>query len=446
MAKLSSCPQLCLLMLCAVSLMQRVKGDCSYVTNTYICRDIGSEVALDKALADGVQYADQVSTILLHGGSITQLKKGVFAGFPKLTMLRIEETGLKHVKAGAFDGIKNLEKLHLPNNGLTSFPIGLPNGLKVLDMYRNRLRASTLPVFESIKNLTSLLELNLSSTQLTEAMLPGSPFSTLSNLQKLDLSRNFINTVKNSLFKGLTNLRSLFMRQSEVFLIEDSALQPLESMTDVDFSRNQIQTIGVPVLKTLTGQESRSGLALAFDLSANPWSCSCHMLTVKTWFIDNGLQKFAKKMTCSNPENTFGMNLLDVPSESFICKRPSLIKCCHDVHLNPMTFYVRRVCTGWGVPLPSVSCKAPGKIFVTASIQSAQDERPVNNVALLFSNYGDTQVKLDYNCTAVNLDAATTIHCSWDPNLLGVDGTVRIAGRVELLIFVSFLIELFLYF
>jgi Leucine-rich repeat (LRR) protein len=421
-----------------VSLLPHVKGDCSYVTDTYICRGLASDDALDKALADAVQHADRLTTILLQGGSITQLKKGIFSSFPKLTMLRIEATKLQLIDAGAFDGVASLEKLLLPNNKLASFPIGLPSGLEVLDMHKNSLRVST-PVFDSIKGLTSLLELNLSSTLLTDKMLPGSPFSTLSNLQKLDLSRNYINTVRNSLFEGLSKVKSLLMSRSRVFLIENDALKPLESMTEVDFSRNKMQTLTIPVLRTLTGLESRLGLS--FDLSANPWSCSCHMLPVKTWFEDHSLQKFAQNMTCSNPEQTFGMNIMDVPRESFICKRPSLISCCYNLRLEPKTF-IRKLCTGWGVPLPSISCTASGGVTVAASIQSAQHERPFNNVALRFNNYKAAQVKVDYNCTVKNLDVETTMMCKWDPKRpVAVDGAVRLVGQIQIFI-ACFLIEL----
>ncbi|KAE8607193.1 hypothetical protein XENTR_v10011075 [Xenopus tropicalis] len=138
--------------------------------------------------------------------------------------------------------LQSLKYLSLASNSLyrCSLPhtsnITRTSGLVYLDLSDNALG----PVLKSgecgdiFMHLGSLKSLNLARNQLSN--IPDTMFRSLSSLQTLDLSGNGFKEIQSNLFTGLTALKTLNLGKSNLVTLSSSVLDPLGSLESIDLS------------------------------------------------------------------------------------------------------------------------------------------------------------------------------------------------------------------
>lgn len=199
--------------------------------------------------------ADSIETVL---NSLTNAKPY------RIDSLRISLTNMRILKNYVFDGF-NIVELIIDACQLTdieqfAFDKTLITSLAVINLNNNKLTA--IPGL-SISRLRSLGSLQFGKNQLKS--LSGSPFSQMESrnlISKIVLSDNALDSIGQSLFTGLTNIRDLDLSNNR---LDQNGLNSLKSalsdsrtkLTNLDLKDNKISYIrpgdfDFPNLETLT--------------------------------------------------------------------------------------------------------------------------------------------------------------------------------------------------
>ena len=140
--------------------------------------------------------------------------------------------GMEDAKITELSGLENftgLLELYLSGNAITSMKtISKLTQLQKLNMSENPVNTDML---ETIKQLTALKELDISNTKMTGDQLDY--FSTLSNLQTLILAKNNISKVEG--ITGLGKLTKLDLSSNSSFTSFEQ-LSRMSSLTDLNVS------------------------------------------------------------------------------------------------------------------------------------------------------------------------------------------------------------------
>ncbi|XP_069188600.1 relaxin receptor 1 isoform X3 [Procambarus clarkii] len=200
------------------------------------------------------QDLDTNVTGLLLGNNSIVLTPDSFTRYPSLTLLHLENNGLRSIPRGVFKPLTNLAKLFLAKNHL-----GRSDGLR--------------PSLEELGALPSLHHLDLSYDSLTQFDLlldlaPGLKALFLNfnrvtlrgrevspnahSLKDLFLEHNLVEELTKDSLRGFTGLEALYLRHNKIRVIHPGAFLELHSLLDLELHNNRIQSIHPETFEGLT--------------------------------------------------------------------------------------------------------------------------------------------------------------------------------------------------
>ncbi len=240
------------------------------------------------AQADLKWYSNLIILDLSHC-SLSTIGKKAFMFNRKLEKLMLHANSLTMPLTPAIlSNLENLENLQLSeNNDIGSFDVEafspIPN---IIDLELNTLHClgrNATKLSESLKTLTHLQKLVLSSTQLDT--IPIAMFQNMKNLTVLALSNNWISHWEPEVFRSQKHLKTLMLSTNKITYVDRRAFWYLPSLHTI-------------------------------DLSNNPFTCTCDLLSFRIWMdADSGviLQRMDKKSNykCLTPPEMRGTFLLD---------------------------------------------------------------------------------------------------------------------------------------
>lgn len=249
------------------------------------------------------------------------------------------------------------------NQGLALIPDDLSSELQVLDLSNNviseirghemmrarqqnlhklYLRNSTIESLhrDSFRNLTILIELDLSSNKL-KRLDPGL-FDDLKKLRVIMLNSNQIERIENNLFQNLKFLTKVELNSNQIYRIAQHSFTnvPVLSQIELDFNRLQILR-----KESFVNLEKLTSLSLTH----NPWNCSCALRNFSEFVVTRGL--YRSPTTCTQPAHLAGREWSDIKLDDFAC-RPQIIenRIIYPGDGENATF----TCKVTGLPLPQV--------------------------------------------------------------------------------------------
>lgn len=183
-----------------------------------------------------------------------KFQPGMFREFRNLTSLYLRYNHFKQVIPKVFDCLDKLESLSLKGNELESIDKVVFRSLKklkILDLSCNGLTTLDSDMFAYMSNL---VELDLSSNDLflkkktfhrlkrlksinlsqncVGLTICDKLFSKLSSLEELNLDENKIGKINGRMFKGLDNLKELYLRKNHLE-IENDAFSLMKNLENV---------------------------------------------------------------------------------------------------------------------------------------------------------------------------------------------------------------------
>lgn len=189
------------------------------------------------------------------------LRKQAFHGMPSLQQLDISGNSLFQISTEQFRNLRNLRILNISRNRIRSLPRDIFEGTRIelLDLSYNKITIVPSPTFLEVAytlrdlNLaenfiehldasafptSQLTSLNLANNHLT--ILPDNSFVSLTKLQSLNLSQNYLQANFKELLHYLPGLRHLYMINCGFRQIP---ILPLINLNILDLSFNDIDNI-----------------------------------------------------------------------------------------------------------------------------------------------------------------------------------------------------------
>lgn len=249
-------------------------------------------VTLTNTTFAGLQNTSLSCLDLSHNG-LGRIEKGSFQWLPRLQTLILEDNNIKHLTRDTFQGLQSLKSLQLTKalvKGHTSatpiiddFSFQPLRALESLVLQKTAIREITTQMFTG---LTSLVELDLSwSSCLSLKNITNETFVSLagSPLRKLNLTGAAITQISPGGFAVLRNLTILlldsnFIRQT-LSGREFEGLAQLEEMhMSLNFQKVNLSSasfVAVPRLRVLT--LGKSLISTALNLDPSPFSPLDHL-------------------------------------------------------------------------------------------------------------------------------------------------------------------------
>lgn len=287
--------------------------------------------------------ARQLRVIDISGNYLVSLQANSFSPNKALQDLRLSENKLTMLPSELFSELRQLRYLRLNTNKIYTIPRGLfadLNSLETLDLSDNPI---TNPISNvALQGLNNLRWLSLAGTNIT-AVTPDL-WRPVPKLSTLDLSRTWIEEIRDGDMAGLTNLRNFTMRNSLLRELTSKALEDTPNLKRVDMRANQLAFLPA-ALASLPLEE--------LQLSHNPWACDCRMFWFIKWAESHSHNAFETGLQCDT-ENADMVATLKYLN----CAPPSLIS------VTPTAEYVLLSsvlleCKFGGNPEPSITWVTP---------------------------------------------------------------------------------------
>ena len=241
------------------------------------------------ALTSEIFTEDQKINIAnFSGNQIRSIASNVFGG---VTMMRLDlsHNNIEHIQDVRWPS--KLFALDLSSNQLTNLSAKSLVGLHHLDELNAANNQLTSIARDMARYTPSLRELDLSSNSLGKYLEQAhqSPFTLMHNLQHLILRHNSLRTLSANIFYSsavsspLAKQRSSQLQRLDISynLIQtlpiDTFHQQLQ-LQHVDISRNSLRLIDPAIFSPLP--------SLRFlDMSHNPLACTCDLVTFQKWIL-----------------------------------------------------------------------------------------------------------------------------------------------------------------
>ncbi|NWU20812.1 NEPN protein, partial [Dyaphorophyia castanea] len=284
-----------------------------------------------------------LQSLILDGNNMESVSAPL--RLPRLKYLSMADNKLNLFPTNFFASFQTLHFLSLSGNFLTKVPLDLPKSLLSLKLEKNQLKMVRLRDVKHLENLSEFLlsenqlasidgaQLlpNLTILELSKNQLHTVPLRLPGRLQKLDCSNNLIQRVTAQDFRGLHDLKHLFLDNNAVSTFEAGALQqcvqlsnlaleqnllssiPLrqvnlktaDTLARLDLKGNDIEDVGEQELKDLKQLQVlnlRNNKISLLDrkvlehlprlrhlyLDGNPWNCTCDLLRTRRALVAKG--------------------------------------------------------------------------------------------------------------------------------------------------------------
>ncbi|CAH0552940.1 unnamed protein product [Brassicogethes aeneus] len=164
---------------------------------------------------------------------------------------------------------------------------------------------------EFLNIANEIVQLNLSDNLLKSFKIKVE----LITLQKLDLSRNKISSLKSRQFVEVPSLRRLDLSGNNIKYIDTEAFANLKHLERLKLNQNQINSISLGTFDPFTNLKQ-------IDISGNPLNCDCGLLWLLDWTAKKGVKLISNPICNSPPEfNDIPLRKIKV-GEDIHCKSP----------------------------------------------------------------------------------------------------------------------------
>lgn len=180
-----------------------------------------------------------MTDLLLQNNSLPMLENQTFGGVTNLRNLDLRFNNLRELN-NSLVSLRNLEVLLLSHNHIAKIsPTDLHGLSKLLKVDLSHNFISTLDL--NLGQPNSLKKLNLSNSHIGNDLLKFGVFHELYNLEILDLSLNWIQTIPKQVFQELHSLREAILSHNALTELATGSFSGLPYLRFVNASHNKIK-------------------------------------------------------------------------------------------------------------------------------------------------------------------------------------------------------------
>ncbi|XP_056154848.1 trophoblast glycoprotein a [Lampris incognitus] len=226
-------------------------------------------------------------TLFITGNRIGRVGADEFRGLDQVSTLSLSNNRIVEVDSHAFAHLRSLRSLDLSNNHLAVIH---PEAFTVQNHSLRELNLS-----RALYNHSSVMDLSISLR-----------WSSLGNLQVLDLSGNGLIYLPLRLFSRLAGLQRLQLSNNSLVAIHNSTFSGLELLEELDLTFNALKTVPEEGLQELDSLPRARLL-----LGDNPFTCTCGIEPFALWLNSSqGRVRDAEALTCAFPAGMQNVSLL----------------------------------------------------------------------------------------------------------------------------------------
>ncbi|KAK2163803.1 hypothetical protein LSH36_74g12006 [Paralvinella palmiformis] len=198
--------------------------------------------------------------------------------------------------------------------GLTAMPKEIPSYTTELLLSDNAI--TTVEKSGLYKKLTNLKRIDLRNNKIS--LIEDEAFTGAINLQELILTENEMRSLSTGTFKGLDNLQTLMLRSNKIRCINNVTFAHLENLQLLSLYDNQIRCVQPGAFDHLTKLST-------LNLLNNPFVCNCHLSWLNRWLKEHNL--ITGNPRCAEPKWFKDTPIEDLESTDFVCESPSDAGC-----------------------------------------------------------------------------------------------------------------------
>ncbi|XP_019623594.1 PREDICTED: leucine-rich repeat-containing protein 4C-like [Branchiostoma belcheri] len=318
-------------------------------------------------------------TIYLYFNDISDIQDGTFSSTPEMRELYLQHNKLKRLRADMFTGLGKLEILRLYANDISDIRAGTFSSmlqLKVLYLYNNKLKSLRPDMFTGLGNLQ---ELHLQNNEITDIYL--GTFSPMPNVNRVQLFANRITIFPFEYLSDIQTLSSLYLDNNQMTTLPPVAYDVLSSIADVQIHNNH-------------------------------WQCDCRMVEFRLKMTKSS--SFDEPITCSQPDNLSGRNLIDVNLKDLMtdCQKPNITRFAR-IGKYPLIqgMTLRLFCNASGIPTPEITVELPSGLEHKATEESGGRVTVLANGTIIVKEV-TAQDSGQYACIAANSIDSTKAYFS----------------------------------
>lgn len=235
---------------------------------------------------DHCNLSSTAKEVILAGSCIRRLPNRAFCAFPAVRFLDLNSCSIEELEGTPFTCLDDLRELNMENNKITWIGTQAFKGLRdlsVLSLKKNFI--ATFPDGTLFQNLVALSSLSLSYNRICKLTIltDGKVF-----VRSLDLSNNLVSNWTPPFFSSMKNLQSLNLTSNILYTIEDDMFKDMSHVANV-------------------------------SLCNNPWDCgSCSLKNILTMKKKNAKHN-RQCLVCKEPVSYNGRKVDDVPWNSDRC-------------------------------------------------------------------------------------------------------------------------------
>lgn len=289
----------------------------------------------------------------LSQNKLKGVKRETFSGLARLEILKINYNLISNLTSDTFQNISQLTELHLEGNKISELPDDIffaLTKLKVLNLRGNRLTTFSDKVFSfeeasnlkelnlkgnkltelsSLRSLTSLSDLNLSSNQLSN--LPEDIFRNLTTLEYLDLSENQLTWLPETIFSDLLGIKAIHLNKNNLSKLDANLFEGQALILQLYLSDNKLETLPLGLLDPFAIQHT-------VRLHGNPWKCDCHMWYLHDWVLSNSQDiEMLDRVLCESPGFLRRRPVASIEKDQLVCRlskdeMPEVSRCSQEAY------------------------------------------------------------------------------------------------------------------
>lgn len=266
---------------------------------------------LSDLFVDTFKDLGDLKVLNLRNNRISVIFNDTFRNLKNLTILDLGGNKITHFQPSGLVGLESLSKLYLDGNNLKSIDSSnyhiFQNTLTTLDLRQNQINYNEDINISPFMNLTRLYDLKLDEQKPHGLnILPRTLFRGLHNLRSLYLTNNKIAYLAHDVFRDLNNLNFLSLdnccvgptqlppgifkdlTKLTILAIENMGIQNLSTevfgeisqLKKIQLNHNVMQTFPVSVLQSLSKLQY-------LDIRNVPLSCTCENNLLQNWTVNN---------------------------------------------------------------------------------------------------------------------------------------------------------------
>jgi Leucine-rich repeat (LRR) protein len=206
----------------------------NFLTEIYI-----KEPTLNQLPHDAINYLRSLTVFSIDSSQIEEMPR--VSGLQKLKLLKIDRSNITSIPPNTLKDLPGMRYLHVTNSKLQRLEVGVLEHLPFLVLANFTGNKISWIHPRAFRYMEQMQELVLADNEIRDAAMVGQAAKVIKTIQKLDLSNNRIEKLRDGSFLDIISLQEMSLADNRLTLMQRSAFHRLPRLKKINLSNNQIR-------------------------------------------------------------------------------------------------------------------------------------------------------------------------------------------------------------